>query len=102
MTRYNPDMNQRHSIRLREYDYSKAGAYFVTLCTQNRECLFGEIRDGGMRWNDAGEMVIDEWLHTGDVRGNVELDAFSVMPNHFNGILVLTDDDRGTARRAPT
>ena len=52
--------------------------------------------------NEYGQVVIDEWLRTGDVRKNVGLDAFGVMPNHFHGIVVLTDDGRGTARRAPT
>jgi len=51
---YSTDMYHRRSIRLKEYDYSRAGAYFVTICTQNRECLFGEITDGEMVLNDAG------------------------------------------------
>ena len=57
---YNPDIHHRRSIRLRGYDYSRAGAYFVTICTHNKECLFGEIVDGKMRVNDAGRAVGDE------------------------------------------
>jgi len=74
----------------------------VTICTKDRECLFGEIVDGKITLNEYGQVVIDEWLRTGEVRKNVELDAFVVMPNHFHGILLLIDDGRGTARRAPT
>ncbi|MEA2015034.1 MAG: transposase [Thermodesulfobacteriota bacterium] len=98
---YNPDIHNRRSIRLKGYDYSQAGAYFVSICTQNRECLFGKITDGQMVLNDAGKIVADEWIKTGAIRNNVALDEWVVMPNHFLGILVV-DDRRGTARRAPT
>jgi hypothetical protein len=57
LTKYNPDIHHRHSIRLRDYDYAQAGAYFVTICTKDRECLFGEILDGVMVMNDAGRVV---------------------------------------------
>uniref|UniRef100_A0A7C4RTW2 Transposase n=1 Tax=Desulfatirhabdium butyrativorans TaxID=340467 RepID=A0A7C4RTW2_9BACT len=90
----------RRSIRLAGYDYSRAGAYFITVCTHDRICLFGDIMDGEMRLNDIGRIVHDEWLHTADIRPNVELDAFVVMPNHFHGIIVL--HGRGTLQRAPT
>jgi len=56
--RYNPDLHHRRSIRLRGYDYAQAGAYFITICTQGRACLFGEVVDGEMRLNDAGWVVI--------------------------------------------
>jgi len=88
----------RRSIRLQGYDYSRAGAYFVTICTQNRECLFGDIVHGEMRLNDAGRVVADEWLKTAEIRTEIELDAWVVMPNHFHGILVIAC--RGTACRA--
>ena len=86
---YNPDIHHRRSIRLRGYDYSRAGAYFVTICTQNRECLFGEIKNGEMVLNGAGRMVQIVW---DEMRGNypgVETDDFIVMPNHIHGIIVL-------------
>jgi hypothetical protein len=57
LTKYNPDIHHRHSIRLKGYDYAQAGAYFVTICTRDRECLFGEILDGVMVMNEAGRMV---------------------------------------------
>ena len=102
MNRYNPDINHRRSIRLQGYDYAEAGAYFVTVCTYNREFLFGEITNGEMRLNEIGQVVIEEWLRTADVRKNIELDAFVVMPNHFHGIVVITGNGRGVLQYAPT
>ena len=95
-----PQRNRR-SIRLQGYDYSKAGAYFVTICTQNRECLFGEIVNGEMRLNEAGRVVADEWLKTAEIRDEIELDEWVVMPNHVHGILVIADR-RGDPPVAPT
>jgi REP element-mobilizing transposase RayT len=83
------------------YDYAQAGAYFVTICTQGRACLFGDILDAEMRLNAYGSAVHEEWLRTAELRHNVELDVFTIMPNHLHGIVVITDG-RGTARRAPT
>ncbi len=71
------------------YDYTNPGAYFVTVCTWNRECLFGDIIDGQMQMNEYGKILRDEWMRTEDVRPNVELDEFIVMPNHLHGILVI-------------
>jgi len=99
--KFNPKIHHRRSIRLQGYDYSQAGAYFVTMCTRNRECLFGDIMDGEMRLNAIGHIVIDEWVKTAEIRNEIELDEWVVMPNHFHGILVI-DHRRGTARRAPT
>ena len=56
-----PGIHHRNSIRLKGYDYSRAGAYFVTICTQERECLFGEIVDGGVHLNDMGRIVVNSW-----------------------------------------
>jgi len=96
-----PAIHRRRSIRLQGYDYSQAGAYFVTICTRNRECVFGETADGAMRLNEAGRIVADEWLKTTAILDEIELDEWVVMPNHFHGILVI-GDCRNTARRAPT
>ncbi len=79
----------RHSIRLPGHDYCQNGIYFVTLCVQNRECLFGEIHGGRMRLNEAGEIVKKEWLTTALIRTYVSLDAYVIMPNHLHGILVV-------------
>jgi len=86
---YNPNIHRRRSIRLKDYDYSQAGLYFITICVQNRLCLLGEIVDGAMVLNDAGEMVLGQWLPLADRFHSVELDEFIVMPNHFHGIIEL-------------
>jgi len=83
-----PQRNRR-SIRLQGYDYSRAGAYFVTICAQNRECLFGEITDGEMVLNDAGMMIQTVWDQLPMRFSNTELAGFVVMPNHIHGIVFL-------------
>jgi len=91
----------RRSIRLTGYNYSRAGAYFVTICTRERACLFGQVIDGTMRLNGTGRMVEREWERTATVRPDIEIDTFVVMPNHFHGIIVIRPG-RGTLQRAPT
>ena len=78
----------------------KSGAYFVTVCSWNKECLFGKIIDGKIRLNEYGMIVEKEWLQTPIVRSYVELDEFVIMPNHFHGIIVLTDNVGATRRVA--
>lgn len=100
----------RRSIRLKGYDYTQPGACFVTVVTQNRVCLFGEIVDGRMRLNRLGKIVYEEWFRTARLRPYVELrpDEFIVMPNHIHGIIRIVDiiDDDNVVgarrRRAPT
>ena len=87
--RYDPDLYHRRSIRLRGYDYTSAGAYFATICTQERACLFGDVADGQVRLNDAGNMVESIWSELPGHYPGVEVDAFIVMPNHLHGIIVL-------------
>ena len=100
---YDPDKHHRRSIRLKVYDYTQAGAYFVTLCAWQHECLFGEIVDDEMRLNDYGRVLEEEWVRTAEVRPNVDLDAFVVMPNHLHGIIVICGNPVGASRRlAPT
>ena len=111
--KYNPEIHHRRSIRLKGYDYSQAGAYFVTVCTQNRECLFGEIVDGEMRLNEVGRIADEQWYALPQRFPQLELDAYVVMPNHIHAIFIITvgaslagapDDGmvRATARVAPT
>jgi len=101
-------MHRRRSLRLKGYDYSLAGAYFVTICTQDRACLFGDVVDGVMRLNEAGQMVAALWDGIAARLSGVEIDQFVVMPNHLHGILVLDADavgvteERATTRVAPT
>lgn len=89
---YNPDIHHRRSNRSTGYDYSQDGAYFITICTDNKECLFGEIVNGQISLNDLGRIVVDEWINTGTKRDNINLDDWVVMPNHFHGILIIHNE----------
>ena len=86
--KYDPFTHHRRSIRLKEYDYSQAGMYFVTICAQDRQCLFGKIADDKMVLNDVGKMI-EKWLvklpqnFTG-----IKIDTYIIMPNHFHAIVV--------------
>ncbi|MBU4455832.1 transposase [Patescibacteria group bacterium] len=82
----------RKSIRVKGYDYSKPGYYFITICAQNRNCLFGDVRDRQMVLNDAGRMIETVWNELPEHYQHVELDAFIIMPNHVHGIIVLRPD----------
>ena len=85
---YNPDVHHRRSIRLQGYDYSQAGAYFVTICTQNRECLFGDVLDGKMVLNDAGRMVQKWYIELENKFPDILCDEYVIMPNHFHTIII--------------
>ena len=87
---FNPDIHHRRSIRLRNYDYRSDGAYFVTLCTYQRECLFGEVVDAEVRLNDAGTCVETICNSLSQRYPDVEVDSLVVMPNHVHGIIVIT------------
>ena len=91
--KYNPHIHRR-SIRLKGYDYSRNGAYFVTICVQNRECLFGEIKNWEMILNDLGKMITKYWREIPKKYPNVILDAFVIMPNHMHGILIIDNGVR--------
>ena len=93
MMKFNPDIHHRRSVRLREYDYYSAGAYFVTICVFQRECLFGEVVDGEMLLNDAGNIVQAAWYDLPNHYPYVELDEFVIMPNHFHGVIVIASFD---------
>lgn len=104
MTRYDPQRHHRRSIRLKEYDYTQPGAYFITICTHGRAPLFRDVVDGEMRLNEYGEIVCAEWFKTVQLRPYVVLheDEFVVMPNHIHGIVWIVDDVGATRRVAPT
>ena len=78
---------QRRAMRLRDYDYSQPGAYFVTICARHRKCLFGAITDGKMRLNEIGQIVVECWNHIQQHFPSVELGESVIMPNHFHGII---------------
>jgi REP element-mobilizing transposase RayT len=93
----------RRSIRLKGYDYTQPGAYFITIVTQNRACLFGKVVDGEMRLNEFGKIVEFTWYDLVNHGVGIELDAFVVMPNHVHGIVIIADDPVGAGSEpAPT
>lgn len=85
--KYNPEIHNRRSIRLKGYDYSKAGLYFITICVQDHKMIFGEIIEGEMVLNDQGNMLETEWKNLKTRFPNIKLHEFIVMPNHFHRIL---------------
>ena len=88
---YNPDIHHRRSIRLQGYDYSKSGAYFLTICTFQRQHLFGEINNGEIQLNVTGQIVSAIWQKIPQHFPNVELDQFIIMPDHLHGIIVISE-----------
>jgi len=126
---YDPHIHHRHSLRLKGYDYSQAGLYFITICVQDRVCLFGNVgaplvgaqNDGiqnnmnaqngrpqghaptgaTMILNDSGKMIESEWLKLTERFRNIELHEFVIMPNHFHGILQIVDTDNGRQHGQP-
>ncbi len=87
--KYNSEIHHRLSIRLKGYDYSQKGAYFVTICAQNRVCRFGDVLDGEMGLKDAGRMVQEVWNQISENYSGITTDAFVVMPNHIHGIIIV-------------
>ncbi len=116
--KFNPEIHHRRSIRIKEYDYSRDGLYFITICTFNHKCLFGYIDNDEMVLNEFGKIASHEWQQTGEIRNNVVLQEFVIMPNHMHGIIEINDStrrgtmpralvhrdikDKGTCQRAPT
>ena len=86
------DKYRVETTRLAGWDYRSAGYYFVTICTHERACYLGEISDGAMLLSHQGEIVAEEWQQTGILRGNVTLDEWVIMPNHFHAIIAITAD----------
>ena len=89
-SKFDPQKHHRRSIRLKGFDYSSQGAYYITIVSQGRECLFGEIVDGGMYLNQYGEIVQKWWNEIPIHFPNVELGAFVIMPNHVHWIIFIT------------
>jgi len=105
---YDPDVPHRRSIRLRGYDYSRNGAYFVTLCTQHRTCLFGDIVKGEMILSEIGQIVVEEYIRSFVIREEMETDEWIIMPNHVHCVVIIEDREnlvdhrRGERPLAPT
>ena len=90
-SKYNPDIHHRRSVRLSQFDYSSEGGYFVTICTHDKQCSFGEIRNEAMILSRGGEIAKQCWLEVPNYFTGIELDEFVVMPNHFHGIILIWD-----------
>src|SRR5688572_14069023 len=89
MARYDPEIHHRQSVRLSAYDYGQAGAYFVTICTQDRRCWFGTLVDDTVMLSQAGQIVRSVWECLPTRFPSIELDAFVIMPNHVHGIIIV-------------
>ena len=94
---YTPSFHRRRSIRLKGYDYSHAGMYFVTICCHDMLFRFGKISDKKMVLNDFGKIAFDEWHKLPERYPRVILDVFQIMPNHIHGIIVLENVGAGLA-----
>jgi putative transposase len=94
--KYNADIHHRCSIRLKGYDYNHKGAYFVTICAWNRECIFGDVVDGEMRLNGYGDVAEESWIWLSRQYGYVDIDKWVVMPNHLHGIVIINDSRGGS------
>ena len=87
--KYDPDKHHRRSIRLKNYDYSQKGAYFVTICTYQKENIFGDVINGEVLLNETGEIVQKIWNELPESYNGIVTDAFQIMPNHVHGIIVI-------------
>jgi REP element-mobilizing transposase RayT len=90
MKNYNPNIHHRRSMRLKGYDYARAGLYFITICCQNRIHRFGHVENGNMVLNEFGQIAHDEWLKLPQRFPNFSLDVFQIMPDHMHGIIALS------------
>lgn len=86
-----PGALHRRSIRMAGYDYSSPGAYFITLVTFQRACLFGQVLNGELAYSQAGHIIAEYWKAIPDHFPHVELGAFMVMPNHVHGVIIIND-----------
>ena len=115
--KYNSERHHRRSLRLKGYDYTQNGAYYVTICTQKRQCLLGTIKKGEMVLNEAGHKVKKLWDELPEKHPVIEIDQYIIMPNHMHGIICIVGaplvgalsvespmggNDRAGTRPAPT
>ncbi|SEI75018.1 REP element-mobilizing transposase RayT [Cyclobacterium xiamenense] len=87
--KYKPNIHHRRSIRLKGYDYSREGLYFITICCQDMICRFGYIENDEMQLNEFGQIAYDEWMKLFERFNNMQIDVFQIMPNHIHGIISL-------------
>jgi putative transposase len=93
--------NHRNSTRLKTFDYATSGAYFVTICAHQRECIFAQVLEGTMEHSHTGNIILEEWERMAQLRPEVVLDAFVVMPNHTHGILWIERPTVGARLASP-
>ena len=98
--RYNRFVHNRRSVRLKGYDYTKPGAYFVTVVTRDRKSWFGDVLDGEMQLNDMGQLVTNAWESIATQYSYVKPDAYILMPNHLHGIIVTTEQDTDHTKKS--
>jgi putative transposase len=97
---YGPEQHHRRSVRLRGYDYTQACAYFLTICSRDRACIFYTVGDGAIHLTPVGEVIAYCWEAIPDHFSRAEMDAFVIMPNHVHGIVILHEhagSEQGTA-----
>ncbi|MBI5474419.1 MAG: hypothetical protein HY961_18940 [Ignavibacteriae bacterium] len=102
MTQSHPPIRRRKNIRLKGYDYSQPGEYFVTICAKNRVCVFGDIIDGVMRLSEIGKIVDAWWRGIPAHFEHVRVDVFQIMPNHLHGIVEIRDCNRAMVTQRPS
>ena len=100
-SKFDPQKHHRRSIRIKGYDYSSEGAYYVTIVAWHRDCIFGEIVDGETILNNLGRIADECWQAIPEHFPFVELGAYVIMPNHVHGIIIITDGGRGAAMLRP-
>jgi len=94
-TRLAVTMQNRKPTRLKKYDYSQDGYYFVTVCVQDMKRVFGDIKNSAMALNECGEIAKTMWLEIPQHFENIQLDKFTIMPNHIHGIIIIDNDNVG-------
>ena len=98
MTLYDPNIDHRQSNRMKGYDYTLPGEYFVTIVTHRRDCLFGQIADGEMKLTPTGQLVTALWQAL-PLHFPVSMDLWVLMPNHLHGIIIINDNSQAHARK---
>jgi putative transposase len=99
---FNPEKHHRRSIRLKNYDYSNSGVYFITICTHQRKYIFGHIHNSIMHLNPWGQIIAQEWEKSADIRQEIILGTWVVMPNHFHAIVQIDRQTSPTQEPPPT
>jgi putative transposase len=98
---YDPEKHHRRSVRIKGYDYTQPGVYYITICTKERQCIFGEVINGQMRLNFLGDIAHTCWLAIPNHFASFQLDTFVIMPDHVHGLLAIVDNTPVTKQQRP-